>query len=261
MKRKICAAVLAAVFALYSLTGCAISFGDLSPYKYADAQSYSEYASPVELSVSGEKLGYLSIEWINGEIEIVSGHLFTVSEENIKGEYYPLYWKFEDGALMIKYAKSGVPGKDLSDTGKKLVITVPCHVEDIDVDAVNVEYDISLRSAGRLRVDSVNGDGTVDLGQLTSCSFDSVNGGLDLTVRTSEGLENIDINKVNGDSVIRLDGTRAYSLGFSSVNGKATSDFDVSSMPEGQKINIKADTVNGGLEIKKYEGDVQGFVA
>ena len=258
MKKTV--AIILCAFAVSLFSGCSFIVNlEVSTYNYADPSSYTEYTELLELKTSGDELEYLSIEWINGEVEISSGHIFTVYEENTKGDYIPLYWKFDGDALSIRYAESGTPESKITNSKKKLVIVVPCPVSEIDLEVVNAKHTVLVRKVGKMKVDFVNGEGSFDLGSLREATFNGVNGDLGITVRDVESTTAIEINTVNGDSVINLAEGKGVDVRFSSVNGKLSNEF-ADSDDTGGKITIKADTVNGDLSIKKYVPDEQGFI-
>ncbi len=261
MKTKI--SVVVTIFAIVVSLFAGCSFGvnfDLSPYKYADPDSYSEYSGPLELNASDDRLDYLGVEWINGNVEISSGHLFTVYEENTEGEYLPLYWKFDGETLIIKYAENGTPNGKISNSKKKLVVVLPCPVGEVDLDLVNSDHCVSLSNAGKLNVDFVNGTGKYDFGIISEAAFDSVNGGISMKVRDTSATGNISINTVNGDSVIFFPDETRLKVGFSSLNGKLTNELTETESGT-DVVKISADTLNGNLAIKKYVPESQGFLS
>ena len=82
--------------------------GTVAGYFYDHANEYSVYENVVTIKDEEQEIDTLRIDWIAGHINIVEGEEFSIKEENNPGHnYFPLYYRFKDEALDIRYCKSG----------------------------------------------------------------------------------------------------------------------------------------------------------
>ncbi|MBR3639511.1 MAG: DUF4097 family beta strand repeat protein, partial [Clostridia bacterium] len=259
MKKGIAALVGAAVAAssLFSACGLTTSVAD---YLFPGEEDYTEYAGE-KIEIESDGVFSLDLDWIAGEIEIKEGEKLSVTEENLKGTYYPLYYTVKGGAFSVKFCKSGTLGRVLTGCSKKVTVTLPdgmkvirinsvsakigadyqkkldsvtvntvsgdCAVafdavENIKTDAVSANTDISVNNAGSVVCNSVSGASQV-MGGAGEVSTHSVSGGSKVFVGNKD-LQSIRIDTISGASEIELDGTRDYSLEYNTVSGKLTNE-------------------------------------
>ncbi len=288
MKKGIAALVGAAVAASALLTACKlnVSVGD---YLFDNDEEYTEFTGET-VEVDTDAVTALDLDWVAGEIEIKEGEKLSVSEENVKGTYYPLYYTVKDGTLFVKFCKSGTVGSIIGNCSKKITVTLPEGVKEIKVntvsatisldyrknveavtvntvsgncsiaidgadsvkaDAVSAKVDISANSAGTVVCNSVSGNAEI-LGNIKEVSINSVSGDSHIYAGNMD-LKSVRVDTISGNTEIELDGTRDYSIDFDTVSGKLTNEVGEIKNGNGDKIEIKTDSVSGNLKIAKSQ--------
>ncbi|MBQ6263241.1 MAG: DUF4097 family beta strand repeat protein [Clostridia bacterium] len=288
MKKGIAALVGAAVAASALFTACRfnVSPGD---YFFDNDEEYTEFTGQT-VELDEKNVTSLDLDWVAGEIEIREGEKLTVAEENLKGTYCPLYFAVKDGALCVKFCKSGTLGSVIGNCSKKVTVTLPegmkeikvnsvsakigtdyqkklesvtvntvsgdCAVafdalESIKTDAVSANVDISVNGASSVVCNSVSGNAQI-LGSAGEVSAHSVSGDFKIIVNNKE-LRSVKIDTISGDAEIELDGSRDCSLEYNTVSGKLTNEVGEVKNASGDKIGIKVDSVSGNLNIVKNQ--------
>ncbi|MBR7032267.1 MAG: DUF4097 family beta strand repeat protein [Clostridia bacterium] len=286
MKKGIAALVGAAVAASALFTACSLP-SSVTDYLFPDEKDYTEYSGE-KIEIENDEALSLDLDWVAGEIEIREGEKLTVTEENLKGTYYPLYYTVKDGALCVKFCKSGTLGRVIDGCSKKVIVTLPEGMNDIKVNSVSakvyVEYGKKLEN---VTVNSVSGDVTASVGKVDKFTSDVVSAAAviitfeaeEITSNAVSGnvrilgdpkevkthsvsgdshiyagnkdLKSVKIDTISGDAEIMLDGTRDYSLEYNTVSGKLTNDVGEIKNVTGDKIEIKMDSVSGDLRFMK----------
>ena len=286
MKKGIAALVGAAVAATSLLTACRLSV-NVEDYLFDKEEDYTALAEKT-VELDADAVSDLDLDWVSGEIEIKEGDKLTVTEENLKGTYYPLYYSVKDGTLSVKFCKSGTIGRIIGGCSKKITVTLPEGMNDIKVNSVSakvyVEYGKKLEN---VTVNSVSGDVTASVGKVDKFTSDVVSAAaLIITFEAEEitsnavsgnvrilgdpkevkthsvsgdshiyagnkDLKSVKIDTISGDAEIMLDGTRDYSLEYNTVSGKLTNDVGEIKNVTGDKIEIKMDSVSGDLRFMK----------
>ena len=230
------------------LAGCKVTSGYI---RYDNFELYNEYKEEIKLDET-ETYKKLDIDWISGEIEIIRGADFTISEEVIDGKYYPLYWYSQDGIIHIAYVESGLSNSKISGLSKRLTITCPYDLENINIDNVSASIKIDLDDLKKVDIDNISGKVNIKANAIEVTDIDTVSGDINLTIYDTTDISIIDIDSVSGDANIKLDSSRGYDLKHGTVSGKYTTDFTNSIISLNQ-FDMYVDTVSGSLDIKKIE--------
>jgi DUF4097 and DUF4098 domain-containing protein YvlB len=267
----ILSSLLLVVLMVIAFTGCIhISSDDImGEYKYAYGDKYTKYTEQVSFDPFAD-ISMLDINWIGGEINVIAGDRISIEEESIKGDYYPLYYRVNEDALVIQYCESGTSSKDISKTAKKLVVTIPSTIKDVNIDDVSASVNIDVDTLRELEIDDVSGKIDVKASMVddldidaVSCNIDvavakagkievdTVSGSADITIDSSMDLSSIKADSVSGNINLYLDGVRGYRLVFESISGKKDAEFVDGSDASLPRFDIKVETVSGNLNIKK----------
>ena len=233
---------------LLPLVSCSISISD---YWYDDADQYNEYTAPLGIHVDDASILTLDVDWIAGDILIKEGEDtdLLIEEENAgKGEYLPLYYRGLGTEVEIRYAKSG---SRVSNSKKKLEITIPSSVEKIEMDVVSSNVVIEAGSLNEISLDTVSGEAKFSVSSLRDFSWDSTSGNLELEVADSTLLNEIELDTVSGNADLTFDGKRGYNLKFDTISGSLTKEFEQDVDASLGKFSIDCDSVSGNLSIHK----------
>jgi DUF4097 and DUF4098 domain-containing protein YvlB len=194
------------------------------------------HTAEMKFTESGTDLDRISVENVNGDIEVTGTNGTTVEiTANIKIE--------GDSKAVQAYAEEFMPKITRSD-GRLSIKTHRPEKDDMDDDIENssISYVISLPKSFGVRIESVNGDMTIadTYGQL---AFETVNGDIEVKSMDSDS-KDFDIETVNGDVEIKIQKLTG-DFDYESVNG----DVELS-ISKTLEANIKLETVNGDMELK-----------
>lgn len=270
---RILSSLLLVVLTVIACTGCFhISSDDiLGEYKYAYGDQYTKYADKVNVDPFADIIK-LEINWIAGEINVVSGDNFTIEEESTKGDYYPLYYRIDDGKLTIHFCQSGSSSKSISKTAKSLTVTIPSTIKDVKIDDVSAPINLYIDTLEELDIDNVSGKIDIEAWQVDDLDIDDVSGSIDIVIdiigklgidtvsgnadviiSSSFDLSSIKADSVSGNINISLDGIRGYRLEFNSISGKKDVEFVDGSDTSLSRFDVKVETVSGNLNIRKIQ--------
>lgn len=240
------------LFSAFFLFGCTYH-NVLGTYSYENADKYVKYEEPLGIDIfDGKTFNSLVINWIAGEVEIKDGETFSIKEEQIKGDYHPLFWSDYSQDFIIQYVENNTPNADINNHSKKLIITTPKELfKNLKLDFVSAKFTVEKEHVDLLDIDTVSGDGNVTLQTAQNIKIDSVSSNIDLTIKSSLDLASIEIDQVSGDSTLNLDDSRGYNLDFDTVSGNVKQEFYKGSNESLTNFDIEVDTVSGNLNIKK----------
>ncbi len=219
--KKFVAVLIIAVMA-FALSAC----GRIEYYEYDDAELYSVGGQEVNLDGLGE-IKSVEINWLDGEVNVVSGETLSVKEETAVGEeYLPFYYRADDeGALMIKNAKSGSDYSAVKNQKKKLTVTVPETVHSVDLVLSRASYNVTASSVNVVVVDSSVGSGAIDCEYLSAALVTSISGNVKITAKAQLVAALVCVT-VSGNAEVALDSVEDINLSFTSVSGHFESDFE-----------------------------------
>ncbi len=210
--------------------------------------------------------GRISLENINGTIEIVAWEKAEVAVEAVKSAK-------DDEAMSHLHIKVEASAKKLSiktehekawkfwehaQAEVRYKLKVPAGASLDKVGVVNADVHIS-GVKGKVKVDSVNG--SIDAEGLGGeGDFDTVNGSITVNYATMPS-DDISLDTVNGSCKVTLPANAAFKLQSDTVNGRASCDFpitlekagkhDLRGTVNGGGIEVKLDSVNGSLTVAK----------
>jgi hypothetical protein len=240
----------------------------LSAAAFADVKETKDFS----LKISSE--GRLSLENINGDIEIAGGSGDTVeitAHKKAGSEEYlgkmEILVDADDDYIRIeaKHPKSSGSGwsnwGDENNGSISFVLTVPAGIRLDTISTVNGSVEIT-EVDGAVKAETVNGD--LDVSGLTSnVKLETVNGGIVADFDTLGGDQHVSAEAVNGKIVIRVPADASARINAETVNGSIDAD-DFGLEPEkgfvGRDLNgdigdgdarISLDTVNGSIRINK----------
>ena len=283
MKKSIAALVGAAVAATAVLTSCSLSSA-VEDYLFTGEEKYTEFSGEtVEID---DAVTALNLDWVAGEIEIKEGEKITVTEEKLKGEYYPLYYSVKDGTLFVKFCKSGTVGSMIRGCSKKVTVTLPEGMKDIKVNSVSALIGINYeKDIETVAINTVSGDCGIGLETAGSITTDSVSANTDIITISAEKVvsntvsgdtkingspkeieahsvsggftvyaggpytNSVKIDTISGNAKITLDGRRPYTLEYNTASGKLTKEVDEVKDKTQDALGIKVDSVSGNLDI------------
>lgn len=258
----------------------------ISEFTYKESEKYNEYEDVVTID---EKVDKIEISWVSGEIEILKGEVFSINEECLNGQYYPLYWNLEDGTIDIKYVKNGTSNSLLNDLKKKLVVTSPIDLDkikysgvsasisieldqvtttdidnvsgeinikfktsdNIDIDDVSGKINLEIEEAGDIDIDSVSGESNLILTKAESIDVNTISGDVLVELSDTKALREIEIDTTSADVVLKLDDERGYKLSFKTVSGKKNTEFSDGTNTSLSKFEIDVETISGDVTIEK----------
>ncbi|MBO4572779.1 MAG: hypothetical protein J5762_03315 [Clostridia bacterium] len=222
--KKFIAFIITAVMAL-SLASCAL-MGGSGTYEYADADLYVQGGAEVNLDAAAtENVTALDVDWVAGEIKIVDGDAFTMTEECAEGDYTPLYYYVGGDTLYIKSAVSGTSNDTLKKSPKKLTVTVPEGVVKFTVNTTKADYSVKSERIAAVIAETVTGSGFIDCEYLTGAVVTSVSGNVEMKAK-AELVIGIVVVTVSGNAQLTIDNVDDINLEFQSISGKIVSDFE-----------------------------------
>jgi DUF4097 and DUF4098 domain-containing protein YvlB len=228
----------------------AFTLGIFSAYWYDDsAYSVGDFSLT-------ERITSLDIDWVAGDVTIVSGEgdTLTVQEQLPEGDTdasNQLRWRVRNGKLIIKFVG---PTKQLrtSEMQKSLVVTVPAGWMQ-DLNAVNVDTasaTVRMQGLEVNRVDVDTASGEVQLMELTArhLNVDTASGGVSLSDLTAT-----DLNVDTASGQVRTVHVTADTADVDTASGSITF--------EGTVRNLKVDTASGRSQVTLAKGTVAGKVS
>ena len=231
---------------LLSLTSCSYN-----TYNYKDSNLYTEYSSPLTLEST---VKYLNISWVSGNVEIIEGDNFVLTEKNEKGDYLPLYYYIDNSTLNVHYVKNGTYKNVYKDMDKKLIITVPQNVlREIKLDTVASTYSINYKDLEKFELDTVSGIGSLSIDTIKYIDISSVSGNINCTIKDTSKTEEIKVKSTSGNTFLTLDDTRGYDLDYSSLSGNVIQEFKEPTNKLLDEYKINVEVLSGNVIIKKYQ--------
>lgn len=190
------------IASVFAFVGCKTTF-TFGNYAYENSEKYTPFESAVDLGEGSATIQKLSLDWIAGEISVVEGDSLKISETNVKGTYYPLYYFADGETIFIRYCKSGTENKALNGVSKKLELTVPSSLSSADLDIGSANYTLSLGSLDKLDIDVGSGDGIVNVSSIGTFDLDAGSGNCTLL---STDVKKIDVDTGSGDISLTVQG-------------------------------------------------------
>lgn len=231
------AAILLAVLSVFALTSCRV--GDkIKVNFYAPYWNFWKYSSGSEFTYTAADIKEIDINWVGGEIEIVSSKNaeLTVTENSEElDEGAKMHYFIKDGKLILHYSEAFY--KEETDASHKHVrIEVPEGIE-IDVDSVTASVKIGEMALGAIKITNVSGD--VQLARLAASEVE---------------IENVDGNIVAGEIVADEFSVESVSgsLTFSGVSANEIKVNTVSGKTElgvNKRAEVEISSVSGGIEL------------
>ncbi|MBQ7346493.1 MAG: DUF4097 family beta strand repeat protein [Clostridia bacterium] len=205
-----------------------------------------------EGSIPSETITRIELDWIDGEVEIISCQdtFISISEsaENELPESAKVRWKVgTDGTLSIKYRKSSwFFGVGSGNRNKKLILRIPASyfeqltAIDVDVESANVvvydifatdfEFESSSGSLGvkdcvflRFSADTVSGKLLADGLTSNTVEAESVSGSVDMKFPVSPN--GLDISTTSGKVTLRLPSDASFVMDWETVSGSLAYDL------------------------------------
>lgn len=253
----IAALILGVMLALFFMPSIFrhVNFPFRNVHRYVESEKYQVGAG------SADSVKKIRIDWIDGEVEVVSGNVTSVmfSEEGAENlsQARQLHWYNDDGTLYLRYSASGA--RFWVNADKKLKVTVPenLFLDELKIDVVSADTKIGNVCADMLETDSVSGKVESD-GDFRAIETNTVSGNVTLRFSVSERVpEKIDFDSVSGNMRICLPEETGFDAKIDSVSGDIATDFSVSRMTKDRivcgdgKLSVDADSVSGDLEIRK----------
>lgn len=246
------------------LIGLSLSLSGCYSIKHVkNAPSVLTYENSEKYLVGGASvtsdIKNLFISWNSGNVEIVEADTDKISFEESSEQKIPddftLRYLVEDDTLFIQFANTG--SWDFMDFKKHLVITVPKHMEWVNVDLDSISADFTLApdmKAKRLIMSTVSGDlKSTDTCVIDTIKFASISGDAMLTPREiSEAV----FETISGSTYLKLSEDMGFSLNCSTISGDFSSELDVKSSEDiytrgDQYTAISVDTISGDVSLYK----------
>lgn len=227
------------------------SFG--SSYQYKDAGSYLTG----DFSTDGSSIKKIDLDWIAGSVDISvgDGDEIVVSESGYGDEDQRLRYRIKDGRIDIKFRKSGI--NLISTLSKELHIKLPAGtvLEEFDVELVSSDFDFNADIAvDEINIDAVSGD--INISEVKSDEIEIENVSGDITAFNITANE-LSADNVSGDIDIR---GSVEKVDFNSVSGRLTAEFSEApkeieietvsgsgkiTMPKDKGVDVNCDSVSG----------------
>lgn len=229
--------------------------------------------SPIEISE-------LEIEWVAGEILILSGDTdeIIVKEDGVTDEKYAMVLKHSGDTLKIQFCEEGVASyfgvNTRSDLSKDLTITVPqdWELETLEIDCASatvevndmiireVEFDgasgaceFENCTVEEMDIDTVSGDVRF-IGNLKILDCDAASASIYAVLANTPS--RLDIDTMSGDLDITLPGDAGFTLAMDAMRSDFTSDFETT-IKNGNHVcgdgrcRINVDALSGDVIIRK----------
>lgn len=155
-----------------------------------------------------QDINKISIDWFSGSIDILYSDnpgvcICEEADTTLNDTLQMRHYVDEEGTLNIQFCKNGISlnSKELKKLQKRLVIEVPRSIklDEIEIDAVNVDVDIDSVVSREVTVDAVNSDVTAFYPTLPDeIHIDGVNSKLTLHVPPTAGMT-VKMDGVNTD--------------------------------------------------------------
>jgi len=252
-------AILLVLVSVFCLSAC--HAGDIKLGIYAPYWNFWKYSKGSSFTYSASEIAEIDINWVGGEIEIVSSDAQTLSiTENSEelSDDAKMHYYINEGKLTIHYSKSMLK-EDIDVSKKHLRVEVPEGIE-IDIDSVNADIQIGEMVLGELKLTNVSGkvkfaslacneinienvDGDVSASEIVADEFsaNSVSGAVniykisanEISVQTVSGKTSLGIakksmvklNSVSGNIDISLPDDIGATVEFSTMSGNFSSDM------------------------------------
>ena len=204
-------------------------------------------------SIPAEGLKKIELDWIDGEVQIVSCQDSYVSLTETAEDELPksamLRWRVsEDGStLTVKYRKSSwFFGIGSGNRQKKLILRIPerffAQLEELDIDVTVADVTVEGITAKRLSFSSGNGALTTASCIFESADIETKNGAITLGADISSDVEmestngklelhsricptKVDLETESGELTLRLPKDAEFALTWESESGHVTGDF------------------------------------
>jgi len=172
-------------------------------FGYQHPERYSAGDATIEQPISD-----ISVDWFSGSVSICYSdapevRIYEEADTTLNDTLQMRYYVDEDGTLNIQFCQNGISfsSKKLKKLQKRLTIEVPRSItlDEIEIDAVNVNVDIDSVVSRELTVDGVNSNVTAFYPTLPDeIHIDGVNSTLTIHVPPTAGMT-IDMDGVNTD--------------------------------------------------------------
>jgi DUF4097 and DUF4098 domain-containing protein YvlB len=238
------------------------------------AAAFADYTEELNWSFELKEGGRISLENVNGEVEVTgaSGNVVQITARKKAGseEYLNnIEIIIEDSADLIrietKHPNSGIKGMfnwgNDNNGSVHYILRVPESANLDEVESVNGNVNISGVS-GVVKAGTVNGDVTAT-GLSSDVRLETVNGAVEATFVRFEGQQKATLDSVNGRLVVYLPADADASVKAETINGGIDgSDFglkvdkgfvgrDLDGDIGGGSARLSLDTVNGSIKIRK----------
>ena len=261
--KKLCVLLLLITVSLL-ITGCGIN-----TIFYDNADEYVKGAG-----VISEEITELEIEWIAGNVEVKfhDADNVVIEEDGVDVASCPLYHRFKDGKLSIKYGKSGT--RLNTHFGKELTVRLPrtTLLDSLKISSASADLAITETASRNAEISSASGAVTLN--------NSSVDGKLNVSTASGRIMLNdtrvggkLGASTASGDISVKLMGT-CNTIELESTSGRInttledTRDVSVSTV-SGLVIlrayvlpnTIEAESVSGGVSVYLPEGEPFSFEA
>ncbi len=254
---------------------------DVTNYHYDHASSYTAGNA----SLSAERIREIEIGWISGSVTVESydGDQVILSENEQPEEAMKLHWWLDGKTLRVEYCAEG---SHKGAAEKELRVQVPKSLaddlEELSVDVVSAQVQISGLELRKLALDSVSGNFTVQA-DCRELETDTVSGGLqftgaawDVSLDTTSGSFNLSLSgtpdELSFDSTLgglnlAIPEGRGFEAEMSTVSGSFNCDFETRRAGDGDedevwtyagsdrqsRAELEFDTVSGSVNIQRAD--------
>ena len=216
-------------------------------------------------SLSLNDIHKLEVNWAGGNIACVQGQdeALVLLESQTD---YPLYYKIEDDALTIHYAKNGTSSRAIDKLNKDLTIALPASLSELTLDTVNANVKMTGSiSINKGKFNAVNGNYTFEAYAADESDFNLVNtilviSHLDVHYLTPEEEfslpspveHKIDMNVTDGEVRVAIEDIVGYKVEWEAINSSFISEFGANNKEAGmQCIKIDYKAVNSDFKINR----------
>lgn len=189
------------LFVSLLLTSCRYNGNVKFGYHHSDRYSVGD--ATIEQPISD-----ISVDWFSGSVNICYSdnpevRIYEEADTTLNDTLLMRHYVDEEGKLNIQYCQNGISlnTKKLRNLNKRLTIEVPRSIplDEIEIDAVNVNVDIDSVASRELTVDGVNSNVKAFYPTLPDeIHIDGVNSKLVLHVPITAGMT-VDMDGVNTD--------------------------------------------------------------
>jgi len=239
---------------LFNFNFGAIGFGTGNIYDNADKYSVGNG------SVEADTLDSLSIDWIDGSVDVLlyDGTTIEIAEEGSDSleEKKRVHYYYNKGKLDIQYQKSGnILQFGKTGYNKKLTVRIPRalaeNIQSFDGNFVSTAVDLEQITVKDVNIDIVSGDVSLS-GAFDDLEINSVSGNLE--VFSSVTPKNAECDTVSGDVELYIPSTSEFRAEFDSVSGDIDCELSYDSKDDG--VIRKGDDSNS-YEFDSVSGDVK----